>query len=109
MADGAGPSSERGLREIVRFSRPTGLPGIEIMSVDNSTRLWRNFHEQYAICTVLDDGGGGAEWAYRGRNHFAQRSQLMLIEPGELHVTTRVLGAGTFRVLHISPSSMETL
>jgi AraC-like DNA-binding protein len=105
-----GPVGNAPAVETIRFSRPPGLPGIEIMAVANSRRLYRMFHETYSVCTLLDTGGGGLEWSYRHRVHSASAGKLMLMEPGELHATTRIHGrGGTFRVLSVAPTAMEAL
>lgn len=94
--------------EHVTFSRPPGLPGVEIMAVANSRRLYRMYHETYTVCTLLDGGGGGPEWTYRRHLHAAGAGGLMLMEPGELHATKRISGTGgTFRVLMVSAATMQ--
>ena len=80
------------------------------MAVANSLRLYRIFHQTYDVCTVLDTAGGGTEWTYRRGYYAAGAGGLMLCEPGELHATKRIYGAGgTFRVLSVQPETMEHL
>jgi AraC-like DNA-binding protein len=103
MADmGPGQGIER-----IAYSRPAALPGIEILVAEDCSRLWRVYHETYTVCTALDTGAGGAEWMYRRKTHFAATGGLMLMEPGELHVNTRVRCVASFRVLFIDPSLVE--
>jgi len=69
-------------------------------------RLWRIFHSNYAICTMPDMGGGAAEWRYRHKGYVSSANHLMLIEPGEIHVTTRALHVsrgGSFWALFLNP------
>ena len=96
--------------EHVWYVRPPALPGVEILAVDSSPRLWRVYHDTYSICTVLNRGRDGVcEWRYRGRDYSATKRSLMMMEPGELHVTKRLSYAGTFRVLLLNPSVVQTL
>lgn len=92
--------------EVLEWSRPLNLPGMEILAAENSGRRWRVFHETYTVCTALDDSGGCSEWTYRRRPHETRAGTLMLMEPGELHVVRRVTGLGTYRVIFIPPSAM---
>ena len=88
--------------EEVSYYRPATLPGVEVLAVEHSPRLWRLHHETYSICTVLDRGTRlMADWRYRGQDHVATECSLMMMEPGELHVTRRVTQPGSFRVLLI--------
>jgi len=96
--------------ETVAFARPSHLGGAEIMTVANSQRLWRVYHETYTVCAVFDVArGGGAEWAYRGQLHAASAGSLMLMEPGELHATRSVSAPGTFSVLLVPPATLDDL
>lgn len=96
--------------EVITFSRPPGLSGVEIMAADNSPRLCRVYHETYTVCTLFDAGGGGAEWAYRSRLHSAGAGELMLMEPGELHATKRIYGGGgTYRVVMVATEVIRDL
>jgi AraC-like DNA-binding protein len=98
-----GPNGRGGgaphLAEKVTFVRPAALGGLDVMTVENSERLWRIYHETYAVCAVSGANRGVAEWRYRRRDHQASAGSLMLMEPGELHVTTRISAPGTFTVL----------
>lgn len=90
--------------EEISYVRPDALPGVELLRVESSARLWRVYHDTYSICTVLDRGTRlRSEWRYRGRDHVATEASLMMMEPGELHVTRRISHAGSFRVLLIDP------
>ena len=79
------------------------------MTVDNSQRLCRFYHETYSICSLLDISAD-VDWLYRGRMHRATNGALMLMEPGEVHVTKRAPGvAKRYAVLMILPEAMRLL
>lgn len=44
--------------EVIKFSRPRSLPGVEIMAATNTRRHYQMFHETYAVCTLLIPGAG---------------------------------------------------
>lgn len=92
--------------EKVEFVRPPALPGIEIIRVDNCSRLFSVFHTAYEVCTVLPKPAF-SEWRYRGKTHEAGSRGTSFMEPGELHHNTSVRGVGDFRVLVISPLAMS--
>jgi len=93
--------------ETILYFRPVALPGAEVLVVEDSSRLWRVYHETYTVGTILDTGAGGAEWMYRHKSYLVETGALMLMEPGELHVTTKVLFPASFRVLFMTPSLVE--
>jgi AraC-like DNA-binding protein len=81
------------LEEQVRFVRPLWLPGVEIMHA-RSCRLWKVWHETYTLClihgfsdTCVD---GVSRWRYRGSQHASSAGQVMLMQPGEAHVTEHI-------------------
>src|SRR6478672_8833353 len=93
----------------VRLVSPRGLPGALVMSVDNSDHCWRSFHEGYTIATVLPPTGGGPSEGrvrYRTWEYTTAPGSLMLMEPGELHVTRHVAGLARFRLLQLAPERM---
>lgn len=84
----------------VRFWRPTSLPGVEVMEAAHWTDPCVVYHERYTVCTMLKSD---LEWRYRRRLYEGGPGRLMVMEPGEAHVTTAVGGAGTFAVLMVDP------
>ena len=94
--------------ERVRWWKPAGMDGIEILSVSRSPRLWKVFHETYSICTVTDLEGG-LEWAHRGRRHRSAGGSLMLIDQGEAHSACHRPAPVSFWVLMIEPRAMAAL
>lgn len=88
-----------GPRETVAYSCPPQLSGVQTLSVANTSRLCRVYHETYTICTIRR---GWAEWVYRRGLHGATAGDLMLMEPGELHATVKMKERiGTYRVVLI--------
>jgi AraC-like DNA-binding protein len=86
--------------ERIEFWRPSGLPGVRGLSVDHSWHRWSLFHESWALTFVR--GGHGA-WRYRRRGRAIEPRSLMLIEPGNVHVTTTVNEPAAFDTLFIDP------
>jgi AraC-like DNA-binding protein len=86
--------------ERVTVWRPAALPGVEVMRVEGSTRLWRWYHEVYALSTVYQSTG---EYRYRQATHPVSPGDTLMMEPGEVHVDTRVDGPASFRVLFVAP------
>lgn len=91
--------------EKVRWFRPPELPGTELLWVEQSGRLWRVYHETYTVCAPV---APASEWFYRRRELRTGIGGLMMMEPGELHVTRRMPGGPCdFRVLLLSPILVE--
>jgi hypothetical protein len=93
--------------ERIAFSRPPELPGVDVMLVEHSARRWRVFHDTYAVVTILDVSGRSIEWLYRRKIHRTVAKNIMLIEPGEVHASTKITPPATFRVLCVEPSLVE--
>ncbi len=91
-------------REQVQLRR--GIDGVCLLSVRSSLRLWRAFSEEYSI-TVAHTGYGS--WSYRQRQWRTGEGWLMLMEPGEVHVTLDVRHPADFDVLLIDPVWMRQL
>jgi len=103
-----GPRSDsRAPIESIVFASPPALPGVQVMTVRDSCRLIRYYHETYSICSLLQLGCRGPEWVYRGRTHEAVDGDIMLMEPGELHVTKKVEMAKHYAVVMIAPEAMR--
>ncbi len=76
-----------------------GLESAHALDVRDSDRLWRYYHEHYCV-TLLHHGH--AEWRYRGNDAVATPDTLMLMEPGEVHVATKVAVPGSFFAVFVS-------
>lgn len=83
------------------------LRGVEVLAVRGSHRHWCESHDTFTVALVhREQGEVVAEWRTRGRTLSTGRGELMLIEPGDVHVTRRVqarTGAADFDVLRFSP------
>jgi AraC-like DNA-binding protein len=82
------------------------LPGLELMSVENSTRLFRFFHESFDLCVVpvkQPDPKAYSQWRFRRWREVAHPGCVMLTEPGETHVTLKVPRPATYWVLLFAP------
>jgi AraC-like DNA-binding protein len=91
-----------------RLSVVKPQPDIEIVSVAGSHRHWCEAHEDFTVALVhREQGELVAEWRTRCRSLSTERGGLMLIEPGDVHVTKRVrarVGVADFDVIRFSPS-----
>lgn len=94
------------LSERIEFSRPTHLPGTQVLIAEHSSRIWRWYHETYTICTVKT-GLGSADWVYRGKLHSGGPGHVLLYEPGEIHANKTILEDASFRVLFLNPKLIE--
>ncbi len=92
------------LGEQVRVWRPAALPGVEVMRVEGSYRLWRWYHETYALCTVY---GGTGQVQYRQGIYGVRPGDTLLTEPGEVHTDRQVEGPASFRVLYVAPEVLD--
>lgn len=77
-------------------ARELPLVGAYALEVRRSQRLWSFFHEAY--CVTLVSAGHG-RWRYRRRESSINPRSLMLMDPGEVHVTTAVDAPGDFHAL----------
>lgn len=90
-------------RSRITFIHPVDLPGVEILKAEDCKRLWRVYHTDYTVCTILRIDGV-AEWRYRKQHYVSGGNSLMLLEPGEVHLNTCVTHAGPFYVLLLDPA-----
>lgn len=81
------PKTLQASREETVVARGLPLPGAYSLEGTRSVRRWRYFHEAYCVTLIT---AGSARWRYRGRDADLVPDCLMLVEPGELHVTTAV-------------------
>jgi len=100
--------------ERILIAGEPSLPGIEVLDVERSDKLWRVFHDSYEICSIFiaennrsSLSPGYCGWRYRARDFIGTEGTLMFVEPGDTHITTSVTGPGTFSVLRIPPRVME--
>ena len=94
----------------VRIFRPTNCPDVEIWDVRNTNDGCTFFHDTYTVCTLLNiTDNGVADWRYRKKRHYSSARSLMMMEPGEMHITDNVSGQGTYFVARITPSVFANL
>jgi AraC-like DNA-binding protein len=92
--------------ERVTLARP--VPTTELMSVTGSTRLWTEVHTQVCMALVTPGQPGvEAKWRTRARTLSTRASGLMLIEPGDVHVTQAVSKSSNFEVVRFVPEVLE--
>ena len=90
---------DREVGESILLSRLPALPGVELLDVEDSWRLWRVFHESYGFCIVPragNDPRGESHWWYRGADHVTRPGAAILLEPGEIHITRRFVRPARF-------------
>lgn len=98
--------------ETVSVRVPSGIPDGLVVAVDNSERLWRELHSTYTFTSVLAPRHSGlsqGEIHYRKWRVTAEPGVLLLMEPGETHVTKNVVGSACFRVLQLAPSFVHAI
>jgi AraC-like DNA-binding protein len=85
------------------------MPGIELMSVRGSTRLWREqVHEGFTVAAIAAHQPAlEATWRTRCRTVSTINGQLMLINAGDGHVTQRVSRPARFDVVKLSPCLIQ--
>jgi len=97
--------------ETISYRSLTEIPGVSVLSVRQSPRLWRVYHETFTICAVFPETPDQSEWMYRGRQYHSGGNDLMLMEPGEVHTMKRIRGEGwgSYDVLTVSPDIVHEI
>jgi len=97
--------------ERLTIARP--LPGIEVLSVTGSRRYWRESHETFTVCAIGSEQPAlSVEWRTRGRALTTHAGGLMAIEPGDVHVTERLVLPETgaaFDLVRFSPTFLAAV
>jgi AraC-like DNA-binding protein len=86
--------------ERVTFHQSHRWPEIEVREVSQSTRLWTRFHSTYAFSAMAV---AASRWVYRRQLHSATPGTVVVMEPGEMHVTVTARRPASFRTLFIAP------
>jgi AraC-like DNA-binding protein len=94
------------MKERVSFARPAGLEGIDVLMASGSRRRWSMVHQTFTIAVVT---AGRGQWRCRGASRALHAGQIMLIEPGDLHTTTKVAHAGAFTAFFVDPQLVRAL
>jgi len=89
--------------ERLAIHRVDRLPGAEFWSVRDSTRHWAMHHDTFTATLVGGRSSMNASWTYRGRKQDVSVGEVMLMEPGEAHNTTRVSEPASFFVIWWHP------
>ena len=87
--------------ERVNFFRSASVPGAELLIANNSTRMWRVFHETYTLCSCAQ---AAASWRYGVNDLFVGDHGSMLMEPGETHFNTAVNKPADYKIIFIPPA-----
>ena len=91
--------------ERLAFDMP--LTGVEVMSARSSERHWRDYHLDFVVALLPGRADIGAKWRSRSRTHFTGGGGLMLMDPGEQHVTEKVTGPADFDLVRIAPERLS--
>ena len=75
-------------RARVRYFRPSGLQGVELLSCrDSSFDFPRHFHPTYCIWLNVN---GGEQYALGGHTDILQPSEFGIVAPGEVHANRAI-------------------
>jgi AraC-like DNA-binding protein len=91
----------------IDYSLLPGINQVAMLSVERMANTWRFYHENYAICTNYSTGGGRGQFLYRQRRYDCASRQVIFLEAGELHVTDKITGKPSYRVLFVPPSFFQ--
>src|SRR3954466_5825557 len=92
--------------EQVAFLRSRHLHGFELKKVSDSRRLWTWFNLDCAFCALLQ---ADSRWRYRKQVHVAIPGTVVLMEPGETHVTVEAWRPATFGTLFVAPGLIDEI
>jgi AraC-like DNA-binding protein len=92
--------------EQITLARPNG--SMELMSVKGSNRLWTEVHTQVCLCLIRPgQPQSSAFWQTRAQSLHSRSGGLMLIEPGDVHVTLAVTAPADFDVVRFLPELID--
>jgi AraC-like DNA-binding protein len=95
---------------VVRFTRPSHAPGLELVHYPNLTRGWRGIPEAYRWFTLIDWLEGDVEVITRGVRAPCAAGSVTIGEPGEPYVIRpHTPMRGGFRVVRIYNDVLEAL
>jgi AraC-like DNA-binding protein len=90
--------------EIVRYWRPDGLPGVEILHEYGSERPCAYFFETYTLAAALDIHAAAR---YRRNSYTLMSGAVHLGEPGELYATIRQYRPCSIQVVRLDTVVVE--
>jgi len=92
--------------ERLTLARPN--ESMELMSVQQSNRLWTEVHTQVCMCLIRPgQPQSSAFWQTRAQSLYSRSGGLMLIEPGDVHVTLAVTAPADFDVVRFLPEVVD--
>ena len=93
---------------VTKYSRVDALAGLEMLSGRYKRhRFVPHFHETYAIGVCEQ---GGLAFKTPGRRHLAERNQVMILHPGEVHQGEAADSSGwTYRMIYPSSEVISDL
>lgn len=81
---------------------------MELMSVLGSNRLWTEVHTQVCLCLIRPgQPKAGSIWRTRAQLLHSRSGELMLVEPGDVHVTVAVTAPADFDVVRFLPEAVD--
>ncbi|HEY0715729.1 MAG TPA: AraC family transcriptional regulator, partial [Polyangia bacterium] len=92
--------------EEVALQRSRSLPGVELWSIRNTTRLWTVLNSRYTF-GVAERMTGSLHWRCAGRTGPMTLASTVLGEPNELQVATRIDGPVDLDFLLIDPAVLQ--
>ncbi|HEY0711018.1 MAG TPA: AraC family transcriptional regulator [Polyangia bacterium] len=92
--------------EEVALQRSRSLPGVELWSIRNTTRLWTVLNSRYTF-GVAERLTGSLHWRCAGRTAPITLASTLLGEPGELQVATRIDGPSDIDFLLVDPAVLQ--
>src|SRR5687768_7773770 len=93
------------MREIVNVVRRPRFPGVEVVEAWSSARTWGHLCSSFAFGSMRDWNG---KLEYRRRRLRLSTGDTFLFDAGELFLATPANAhAGAFRVLEITPETLE--
>src|SRR5882757_7985021 len=104
MADPAPPAGSRDAKqEVVRVIRRANCPGVEMITAQDSPRIWGHFNSVFSFASMRDWHG---QLNYRRRNLRLDSGDVFLCDAGEFfRAAPSESRPGTFRVLEILPET----
>lgn len=93
------------MTESIAF-RSLPVAGATLLQVRDSQRLWTYAHEKFCVTSVVS---GTGRWTMRGSHYDISPASLMVMEPGDVHVTTAVSHAASFDAWFVEPALLEGL
>lgn len=98
--------------ERLRVFVPDDLAETEWFAATDSARMWRVYHEDYAVCILppeLNDRESGALYSYRNTEIRCRPYSAYFYEPDTLHANRVIFQAAAFYVMRVRTSLVVEL